>query len=76
FAKTTIEEGYRDSFKILIQTLVATSICYLIISSNILISLFIIFPETVFVILAITLLLGKWIGLRLSEYRRFQFLIS
>ncbi|WP_353779029.1 7TM domain-containing protein [Winogradskyella sp. 3972H.M.0a.05] len=76
FTRSVVEEGYLDSFKILFQTLLATTLCYVIIVSKAVESFFIVFPEMVFVVLAITLLLGKWIGLRLSEYKRFQFLIS
>lgn len=76
FTRVIVEDGYKDSFKILGQTVFITTVCYFIITAELIEAFFIIFPEMIMTVLGINLLLGKWIGLRLSEYKRFKFLAT
>ena len=48
--------------------MISSSLCYLIFSSELIKSLVLIFPEIILISLVFLLLLGKWIGLKLSEY--------
>lgn len=76
FARAIDEDGYETAVSKMIQTLIATSFCYLVFKSVAIQSVLLIFPELILIILAVNLLLGKWIGLRLIEYKRFKFIIE
>ena len=74
FAQTIVEEDLSQAFHILGQTILVTLACYGIYCSDLLMGVMICFPELFLVLFAISILLGNWIGLRLSEYRRFQWI--
>ena len=76
FARAIEEDGYQKAVGTMMQTLIATSFCFLVFSSTTIKTLLLIFPEFILLIMIVTLLLGKWIGLRLSEYKRFSFIID
>ncbi|MFD0963997.1 7TM domain-containing protein [Pseudofulvibacter geojedonensis] len=76
FSRAIIEEGHKNALKTMLQTLVVTSFCYLVFSSVIIKTVLLIFPEIILIILAVNLMLGKWIGLRLTEYRRFKYILD
>lgn len=76
YSKIVVEEGVLNATKILGQTLLVTLFCYAIVSSEMIYLLLMNFPELLLLISVVSLLLGKWIGLRVSEYQRFNFLIS
>lgn len=76
FARAIDEDGYQEALSKMLQTLIATSFCYLVFKSVAIKTLLLIFPELIIIMLAVNLLLGKWIGLRLIEYNRFKFIIS
>lgn len=76
FAKTIIETGFIDALKLMGQTLLLTLICYLVFEPDFVAGFFLTFPETYLLIIAVLLLLGRWIGLRLSEYIRFGTLFN
>ena len=75
FARAIEEDGYKKASSTIGQTLIATAACYLVFASSTLQTLVLIFPEIIFLCLLINLLLGKWIGLRITEYFRFKRLI-
>ena len=75
FSRAIEEDGHQKALHILFQTLVATSICYVVFSSLAIRTILLLFPELLLLELAIALKLGKWVGLRLSEYQRFVRLI-
>ena len=75
-ARTILEEGIKDASKIMVQTLVVTSFCFIMISSGTMEAVFLSFPELFGIIAGIMLILGRWIGLRLSEYHRFSWIAS
>lgn len=74
FARTIAEEGFTDALQLLGQTLIVTLCCFPIFSSKVLVGVFLSFPELYALIIGLMLLLGRWIGLRISEYRRFAWL--
>ena len=76
FATSLVEDGYRSTFKTLYHTLIVTTTCYLVFDSGIWKTVVVFFPETVFLIIGFSLLLGKWIGMRLSEYKRFGLILK
>ncbi|WP_461588934.1 7TM domain-containing protein [Winogradskyella sp.] len=76
FSRAIEEDGHQKALSTLFQTLVATSICYLVFSSVVIKTTLLLFPELLLLVLAISLKLGKWIGLRLFEYQRFSKLIT
>lgn len=71
FARAIEEDGHQKAISTMMQTLIATSVCYLVFSSLAIQTLLLIFPELILLTIAVTLMLGKWIGLRLTEYSRF-----
>ena len=75
FARTVMEEGYEDAIKITIQTLVVVLGAYVAMNSTTMEAIFLAFPELFLTIIAAMLLLGRWIGLRVTEYRRFKWLV-
>ncbi|MCD2258349.1 7TM domain-containing protein [Psychroserpens luteolus] len=75
FARAIEEDGTKKALNNILQTLVATSVCYLVFASTTIKMALLIFPEIILLLVIVTLLLGKWIGLRVSEYRRFSFII-
>ncbi|WP_306641255.1 7TM domain-containing protein [Sanyastnella coralliicola] len=75
FARTVMEEGYGDAIKITIQTLVVVLGAYVAMNSTTMEAIFLAFPELFLTIIAAMLLLGRWIGLRVTEYRRFKWLV-
>ena len=76
FAKTLVEEQLPEALKMLGNTFLIAGLCYLIFQSNILLGLFLHFPETYFVLLGVMIFLGRWIGMRILEYRRFALLTT
>ena len=72
FAQTVIQDGYATAAKLTLQTIMVATATYLVMSSSTVESIFLTFPELFLVIIAVNLLLGKWIGLRLMEIMRFK----
>jgi hypothetical protein len=69
------EQGIRQSFIILGWSMIAVAFCYMVMSSLALQMTVIFFPETYLLILALIIYLGRWTGLRVSEFYRFRRLI-
>jgi len=76
FAKVLVEEQLRDALNMLGATFFIALICYPIFHADFLIGIFLTYPELYLSIIAIMLFLGRWIGLRLNEYKRFALLAS
>jgi len=66
------ELGAVDAIKQGIGSLVAAAIAYLIMSIKYVEHLVFVFPELLLILLAATLLLGRYSGFRLLELRRFK----
>ena len=71
FAKILIEEPIGEALKRLGHTFLIALLCYPLFQANLLIGIFLTFPELYLTILGIMLLLGRWIGFRILEYKRF-----
>ncbi|GAA4279417.1 7TM domain-containing protein [Aquimarina mytili] len=76
FSRSTVEDGYKMAIDKLFQTLIATTICYGVLSLSWLPSVLIIFPECILLIIATAMLLGRYIGIRWVEFYRFRPLFS
>lgn len=74
FARTVMEDGFVDALKVTAQTLVVVVMAYLAMNSRTMEALFLAFPELFLIIIGAMLLLGRWMGLRLTEYHRFRWL--
>jgi len=75
FAIIESEQGSLKAFKITFTTLIVISACYIVMDSLFLQSMILAFPEMLLVIIALNLWLGKWIGMRVTEFFRFRKLI-
>ncbi len=71
FAKTLVEENLKDASRLLLNTFLVAFICYPLFKANLLMGIFLTYPELYISTLGVTMVLGRWIGLRVSEYRRF-----
>jgi len=71
FAATQVEFGTGQALRMTVTTLVLSVVCYLVVDHAGLQSLVLAYPELLLAAVAFDVLLGKWRGLRLLEYRRF-----
>ncbi len=76
FAITVEEEGWRTALFVSLQTALVVAACYVVMESAALQAVFLAFPELLLAVLAVDLWLGRWMGLRLTEYRRFARLLG
>ncbi len=70
------EQGALEAIKQGFGSLVAASLCYLLMSIRQVQHLFFVFPELLLIVLALTLLLGRYTGYRLLELKRFRALVQ
>jgi len=70
-ARIIEEDSMKQALDVYAQTLLAALIIFLVLSSQAIQSFLITFPESILVIAGVNLLLGKWIGMRLLEFKRF-----
>ncbi len=68
------ESGPAAAIKQAVMSLVIASVCYLVISAPPVQHIFFSFPELILVLAALTLLIGRYTGYRLSELLRFRVL--
>lgn len=66
------ENGFRKAAGMLAQTLVGVALCYATMASLGLQVLILGFPELLLVVIALSLWMGRWTGIRLREYWRFR----
>ena len=66
------ENGAREAILQGAGSLVVASVSYLVMNSEQLMYLMSVFPELLFVVLGISLLMGRYTGYRLLELRRFR----
>jgi len=71
FATSQAELGTREAIRLAVNTLALSALCYLVVEVTGLQSLLLAFPELLITALVVDVVLGKWRGLRLLEYRRF-----
>jgi len=72
FYLSLTEHGSVEAAKELAGTLFVMLACYVVMNSLALQVLVIGFPEVIFLVIAADIYLGRWVGMRLSEYRRFR----
>jgi len=75
FALVQTEQGLAKALRIMAATLVVIAACYVVMDSLFLQSLVLAFQEVLLVVIALNLWLGKWIGMRVTEFYRFRRLI-
>ncbi len=71
-ARKIEEEGFQASAALYGTTLLVATLIYFVLASPSIKNLVLTFPELILSIAGFNLFLGKWIGLRLLEYKRFQ----
>jgi len=69
------EQGFLRALRISFWTAIVIIAAYAVMSSLFMQSLIIAFPELLLFLIIVNLWLGKWVGMRLSEYVRFRKLI-
>lgn len=74
FGRKVSEEGLKESLILLFHTLIVSICAYFVMNSATMEALFLAFPELFLAILGINIWLGRWIGIRLTEYKRFKWL--
>ena len=72
FISTQVEKGFRTAAVLSIETLVISIACYYFIIWDIFKNLVLDHPEYILLLFVINIFLGRWTGIRLSEYLRFR----
>lgn len=72
FIAVQIEKGNKVAFKLALETLIISIVGYYLASWETLIKLLASYPWIILFTLPINIILGKWTGLRFSEYLRFR----
>lgn len=75
FAIIEAEEGLLKALKLSFTTIIVIIAAYLVMTGLFMQSLFIAFPELLLLVIALNLWIGKWVGIRLTEFIRFRKLI-
>ncbi|MFV1984609.1 MAG: UUP1 family membrane protein [Thiohalomonadales bacterium] len=75
FTIMEIEQGWRKALFISLNTIVVIAAAYAIMDSLFLQSMILAFPELLFFVIALNLWLGKWVGMRVTEFYRFRRLL-
>ncbi|MBF0432859.1 MAG: hypothetical protein HQK83_16360 [Fibrobacteria bacterium] len=75
FSIVAESDGFKKAFIIFLWTLAVVTFCYISMLSVLLQSVIMAFPETLLLIIAVSIYLGSWNNLRLSEFIRFRKLI-
>jgi len=75
FAIFEAEQGFYKAAKVTAATLIVVAAAYVVMDSQFLQSMVLAFPELLFVLIALNLWLGRWVGMRVSELFRFRKLI-
>lgn len=76
FAQTVLERGWARALGVMAMTIVVIAAAYVAMNSLALQSFFLAFPELYLILIVLNLWLGRWIGLRMSEFIRFRWLAS
>jgi len=76
FISAQIRYGFRKSLSLTLETFVISVVCYLLVGWQTLRVLMISYPEWILLVIPILVIVGRWTGLRLTEYWRFRWLIE
>lgn len=74
FIALQFKSGAKKALTVTAWTLALSIGCYFIVSWQIVRTLFVSYPEVILLAIPINVLLGRWTGLRLTEYIRFRYL--
>lgn len=72
FISTQIEKGDKTAFLLAVETLGIAILGYYLLKWSFLVDLIISYPWVILLTIPINIILGKWTGLRISEYFRFR----
>lgn len=72
FVATQIEKGDRTAIFLALETLGLSLLGYFVVRSEFLVRLILDYPWLILLTIPVNIWLGKWTGLRLSEYLRFR----
>lgn len=72
FTNALSGRGFKRAIVSIFETIAVSLICYLVVDSQSLQTLILAYPEIILIFILINILLGKWTGLRLTEYFRFR----
>lgn len=72
FVTAQIEKGILEATKLSVETLFLSVVGYFVLSWDPLREFILAYPEIILVTIILNIILGKWTGLRLSEYYRFR----
>lgn len=75
FIAVQFTSGAKRAFTITAFTLALATLCYFIVSWQLMRTIIISYPEVVLLAIPINIVLGRWTGLRLTEYFRFRKLL-
>jgi predicted neutral ceramidase superfamily lipid hydrolase len=76
FVATQIEKGTKTALLTAVQTFIISLVTFYIVGWEALNTLVLAYPWAILFIIPLNILLGKWTGLRLSEYYRFQSILK
>ena len=72
FIDSQIEKGTKQALILTLETLIISVLCYFLMISGKVQNLILTYPGMILLLIIINLLLGRWTGLRLTEYFRFK----
>lgn len=75
FIALQFKSGLRHALTITSWTLLLSTVCYFIVSWELLRTLILSYPELILLAIPVNIALGQWSGLRLTEYFRFRELL-
>lgn len=76
FISTQVEKGFRTASLLSVETLIISTACYYIVIWDKFRDVVLNYPESILLLFLVNIYLGKWTGLRLSEYFRFKGVIN
>jgi hypothetical protein len=76
FITVQIEKGGKTAITLAVETLIISIVGFFVINSSFLRNFLLAYPWIVLFTLPVNIILGKWTGLRLSEYIRFRHIIK
>jgi hypothetical protein len=76
FVAVQIEKGNKTAMILAVETLFISLLGFFIANWNIFIKLIILYPWIILLTVPVNILIGRWTGLRLSEYWRFKEIIK
>ncbi len=75
FTIVEIEQGWQKAIVMSLNSIIVIAAAYAVMGSLFLQSMILAFPELLFLVIALNLWLGKWVGMRVTEFYRFRRLL-